>query len=102
MCHRVEKLLNLARILLKIIVHVITLILFASSITYCTHGMLIKAMPLLAVCAVVYYCVIKDHSEDYMRKKFREWGYESLCIITAYLIVLNILLLGIIISAKIN
>lgn len=97
----VEKILNIIRISMKVIVHTLTFMIFTLSIAYWTDGSRLEAIPLLVVSSIIYFSVLKDHSEDYIRSIFRKWEMESLCMITAYMITLCIILFGIVISARI-
>ncbi len=100
-----EKILNVFRILLKIFVSFVTFSIFFVAVAYWIERMPFASLPLLIVSALSYYCVIKDHSEDYWKRKYDnddEPLLKNLCMITVYLFTLLVILFGIVISAHLN
>ena len=98
-----EKITNLFRILLKIFVSIVTLCIFFVAIDYWLERMTYASLPLLTVSSLSYYCVIKDHSEDFWKRKFDDTPLtKNLCLITMYLITLLVIMFGIVISVHLK
>lgn len=98
-----EKISNLFRILLKVFVSIVTLCIFLVAINYWLDKMIYASLPLLTVSTLSYYCVIKDHSEDFWKRKFDDEPLvENLCLITMYIITLIIITVGVVISAHLK
>ena len=98
----VEKLLNVFRILLKLFVLFVTFCCFFLAVAYWTDGLIYASLPLIIVSALSYYCVIKDHSEDFWKRKFDEPLIKNLGMIAVYLTTLLVIMFGIVIAAHFN
>ena len=99
----VEKFLKTLRILLKLVVTIITLFIFIVAIAYWINRMLPASFPLLIVSALSYFCVIKDHSEDFWMNKFDDDPLvQNLCMMIIYIVTLLVILFGIVIAAHLN
>ena len=97
-----EKVLNVFRILLKTFVSLVTFCSFLLAVAYWIDGMIYVSLPLIIVSALSYYCVIKDHSEDFWKRKFDEPLIKNLGMITVYLTTMLVILFGIVISAHLK
>ena len=98
-----EKISNVFRIAIKVFVSLVTLSVFFIAINYWLERMIYASLPLLTVSALSYYCVIKDHSEDFWKRKFDDEPLaKNICMITLYLITLIVIIFGIAISAHLK
>ena len=95
-----EKISNILRILLKVFVSVVTFCIFLLAVAYWITRKLYASLPLIIVSAISYYCVIKDHSEDFWKRKFKEPLMINLGLSVVYLSLLLVILFGIVISSR--
>lgn len=97
-----EKITNIFRILLKVFVAFVTFCVFLAAIQYWMERMIYASLPLLIASALSYYCVIKDHSEDYWKKKCDDQLMGNLYMMIVYLVTLLVIMFGVVISAHFN
>ena len=97
-----EKISNIFRIMFKVFVSFVTFCIFLLAVAYWINRMILASFPLIIVSALSYYCVIKDHSEDFWKRKFDEPLEKNLLLIIVYLITLLVILFGIVIASHLN
>ncbi len=98
----IEKFLNAFRILLKVFVAFVTFCIFLLAVVNWLDRKIYASLPLIIVSALSYYCVIKDHSEDFWKRKFDELLIRNSGMIAVYLITLLVILFGIVIASHLN
>lgn len=97
-----EKILNLFRILLKVFVSFITSCMFFLAVVYWIESSPYASLSLATVGALSYFCVLKDHSEDFWKSKFDEPLEKNLGLMAVYEIDLLVILFGIVIASHFN
>ncbi len=98
-----ERISNIFRILLKILVSFITFFIFLIGLSFLQDHRIYASLPLLTVSSLSYYVVIKDHSEDFWKQKINDEPLvENLFMITVYIFDLLVILFGIVIAAHMN
>ncbi len=71
------KILRILRIIFKALVWLSAIIFFFMTCVYWLDGARLAAISLLSVATLTFIFVLKDHSEDWIRKKARDIASEN-------------------------